>query len=111
MIHVVMDQLPLRLRDGFLNGVKLLGKIKACSAFLEHRYDSPNMPFGPLEPLDDIRVALMNVLFCHRLILSYGRGLAKPEGTGENKTYPIPQDTIKLGSSQRNKWLAQNDIS
>src|SRR6266478_1525505 len=36
MIHVIMDQLPFRLRNGLLNGVKLLRKVKAWTAFLEH---------------------------------------------------------------------------
>jgi hypothetical protein len=63
MIHMVMDQLPFCLRNGFLNGMKLLGKVKACPAFIEHRYHSPDVPFGPLQPLDDIRMAFMELCF------------------------------------------------
>jgi hypothetical protein len=65
MIHVVMDQLPLCFRNGLFDGVKLLGKIQACAAFAEHRYDPPNMPLGALEPLDDIRMAFMKMSFLH----------------------------------------------
>ena len=77
MIHVIMDQLPFCLRDGLLDGVKLLGKLKAGSALLEHRYDSPNMPLGPLEPLDDSWMAFMDVRFCFHC-LSYPRGEDTP---------------------------------
>jgi hypothetical protein len=74
MIHVVMDQLPFCLRNGFLDSVKLLGKVKAWSALLEHRYDSPNVPFSPLEPLDDIRMAFMDVRFYRHSASSYPTG-------------------------------------
>jgi hypothetical protein len=66
-----MDQLPLCLRDGLLDGVKLLGKVKARPPFLEHRYDSPDVPLGPFEPLDDIRVAFMDMRVYFHLILSH----------------------------------------
>jgi len=78
MIHVVMDELPLCFRNGLLDGVKLLGKVQACAAFAEHRYDPPNMPLGALEPLDDIRMAFMKVSFFHGHNLSPGRGYGKP---------------------------------
>lgn len=60
MIHVVMDQLTFCLGNRLLDGVKLLGKVKAGSPLFEHRYDAPNMPLGPLEPLDDIRMIFMD---------------------------------------------------
>src|SRR5258706_14749210 len=64
LVHVVMDQLPFRLRNGLFNGVKLLGKVKTWAAFLEHRDDAPNVPLGALEPLDDIRMTFMDVRSC-----------------------------------------------
>ena len=72
MIYVIMDQLPLSFRNGFFDGVKLLGKVKAWSAFLEHRYDAPDMSLGPLEPFDDICMTFMDVHF--RSYLSYPLG-------------------------------------
>jgi hypothetical protein len=74
MINVIMDQLSFRFPNGLLDGVKLLGKVKACSAFRKHRDDSPHVPLGALEPLDDIRMAFVNMSFLHGCNLSTGNG-------------------------------------
>jgi hypothetical protein len=65
VINVIVDQSPLCLRNRLLNGIKLLGEVKAGSAFTEHRYDSPDVPFGPFKPFYDIWMAFMDVRFYH----------------------------------------------
>src|SRR5258708_765555 len=109
MIHVIMDQLPFCLRNGLLNGVKLLGKVKTWAAFLEHRDDSPNVPFGPLEPLDNIRMTFMDGRFCLHLIcpilwvrICQAHGPADKRCVGtylRALIYPIPRDTISASKS------------
>jgi hypothetical protein len=65
MINVIMDQLPFGFGNGLLDGVKLLGEVKASSAFPKHLYDTPHVPLGPLEPLDDGRMAFVNMGLMH----------------------------------------------
>ena len=43
--------------------MELLGEIEAGPAFIEHHDDPPDMPLGPLEPLDDLRMALVDGAF------------------------------------------------
>jgi hypothetical protein len=68
VINVIMDQSPLCLRNRLLNGMKPLGEVKACSAFIEHRYDSPDVPPGPLKPFGNIWMTFVDVRFYHYLI-------------------------------------------
>jgi hypothetical protein len=86
MVDMVMDQLPLGLPYGLFDGVKLLGEFKACPAFGEHHDDLPDMPFGALEPLDDFRMACVNLGFWRENILSPGTGCRKRGGG----TLPAP---------------------
>jgi hypothetical protein len=65
VVDVIMDQRALRLADGFFDGMKLLGEIKAAPSFIEHLDDSAEMTFGPLQPLDDFRVGFVDVLMYH----------------------------------------------
>jgi hypothetical protein len=67
MIDVVVDQGFLGLANGLLDGVELLGDIETGSSLLDHRNDAPQVSFRPLQPLHDIRVALMNVCILHAL--------------------------------------------
>jgi hypothetical protein len=79
MIHVVVNQLPLCFRNGLLDGMKLLGEVKAWPAFAEHHNDFSDMPLGTLEPLDDIRMAFVKVRsFLHGHNLSTWRGYHNP---------------------------------
>jgi len=62
---VIVDERLLGLANGLFDGMELLGDIKTRPSLLDHRNDAPEMAFGPLEPLDDIRMGLMNVWMGH----------------------------------------------
>src|SRR5262249_52632919 len=108
VIHVVMDQLAFCFRNRLLNSVKLLGKLKACAAFLEHRYDASDVPRGPLESLDDSRMDFVDVRFRLHFDLSYPMGGDTPSVCPGRQwriatflraqTYPIPLDTMSTMS-------------
>ncbi len=109
MIHVIMDQLPFCLCNGLLNGVELLRKVKAWATLLEHRDDSPNVPLGSLEPLNDIRMAFMDVRFrLHLLYPILWVRIRQAHAFADERCiatylraliYPIPQDTISASKS------------
>src|SRR5579871_4891705 len=61
MIDMIMDQLPLRLGDSLLDGVKLLSKLNAGPSFAEHGDDPLDVALGPLEPFHDSRMAEMRI--------------------------------------------------
>jgi hypothetical protein len=65
MIDVVVNQRSLGFADGLFDGVKLLGEVEARPAFPEHLDDAAEVTLGPLQPFDDIRVGVMNVIVCH----------------------------------------------
>ena len=82
MIDMVVDQRSLGFADGFFDGVKLLGEIEARAAFFEHPDDAAEMAFRTLQPFDDIRVGVMNVIVCH------GRKPFPPGGCGNQWSKP-----------------------
>src|SRR5262249_11923955 len=59
MIDVIVDQGLFCLADGLLDGVQLLRHVETGARLLDHRDDAPQMPFGPLQPLDDVGMAAM----------------------------------------------------
>ena len=61
MIDMVMDQLPLRLGDSLLDGIKLLSELNAGPSFAEHGDDPLDVALGPLEPFHDSRMAEMSI--------------------------------------------------
>jgi hypothetical protein len=65
MVDVIVDQRALRLADGFLNRVELLGQIKAGATLGKHLDDAAEVTFGSFQPLDDIRMGFMNMVLCH----------------------------------------------
>src|SRR5258707_9056772 len=71
---MIVDQAPLRLADGFLDGVKLLGEIEAGAIFVEHGDDAPDVTLGPLEPLDDVGMAVMMTVCCLHGVIDYPPG-------------------------------------
>jgi hypothetical protein len=78
MIHMIVNQPPLRFADRLLDRMQLLSEINATAAFIEHLDDSPHVPLGTLEALDDVGMRLMNVCLCHSRTVSYPGGYAKP---------------------------------
>ena len=65
VIHMIVDQRSLGFADGFFDGVKLLGKIEARPAFIEHLDDATEVTFSPLQPFDDVWMGVMRVVVCH----------------------------------------------
>jgi hypothetical protein len=105
MINVVMDELPLCFCNGLLDGVKLLGKVKACSAFRKHRDDSPHVPLGALEPLDDIRMAFVNMSFLHDCNLSTGNEYGK-----DIEGYFMPR-IMRIGKGDRRSAVISKGLT
>jgi hypothetical protein len=63
MVNMILDKLPLRLRDCPLNCKELLREIDARSIIGKHPYHLVKMPFGSLEALHDARMRLVNGRF------------------------------------------------
>lgn len=59
MLHVIVNQFFLGIRDRRLDGMKLLGKIKTGPPRLDHLDRGPKVPFGALQALADSDVTLM----------------------------------------------------
>jgi len=57
---VIVDQRLFCLANGLLDRVELLSQIDASPTLLDHGNDASQVSFGTLQPLDDLRVALMN---------------------------------------------------
>ena len=53
MLHVVLDQLALRIADRVFDGMNLLGEVKAGTAFLQHGDDCGEMTVGSFQPQKD----------------------------------------------------------
>src|SRR5258708_39377189 len=53
MVDMIVDQRLLGVGDRLLDGVELLDEIEAAALGLDHRDDLAQMPFGPLQPVDD----------------------------------------------------------
>jgi hypothetical protein len=62
VIDVIVDEGLLGLGNSLLDRMKLLGQVEAGSAIIEHRDDPAQVSLGPLQPLDDLRMALVYVL-------------------------------------------------
>ena len=67
---MIVNKRSFRLADGLLDGMKLLGQIKARPFLPKHLDDPPEMPFGAPKPLDDIGMCFVHVVICHRCKLS-----------------------------------------
>src|SRR5215208_5191503 len=66
MIEMIRNQGLLGLADGLFDRMQLLGYFKAGPAGLDHFDDGAQMPIGPLQALDDFRVAFMEMeMFNH----------------------------------------------
>jgi hypothetical protein len=76
MIDVVVDQRPLGFADRLLDRMKLLGEVKARPSFVKHLDDAAQMTLGPLEPFDDIRVGVVNVIVRHKATYPPGGDVA-----------------------------------
>ena len=77
VVDMVMDQRPLRLGNGPLDGMELRGKIDAGSTFLDHADDPAQMSLGALQPGGDGRMACVCVIFWHISSLSPPGGWGK----------------------------------
>src|SRR5262245_2357484 len=59
VIDMVVDERPLRFRDGLLDGVQLLRELHTGSPAFDHRDRAAQVPFGAPEPPDDFWMGLM----------------------------------------------------
>jgi hypothetical protein len=64
VINVIVHQRPLCLRYGILDGVELLRDIETWSPFLHHGDYRAEMTLDTLEPLHNVRMALVQFRFC-----------------------------------------------
>ncbi len=62
MVDVIVDQRFLRFADCLLHGVELLRQIETGPALAEHLDHSVKMPFGALQPFDDVGVAFVDMI-------------------------------------------------
>ena len=65
MIHVVVDQYPLGIGQGFFDSVQLLGDIYARFAIFNHCNNRSQMPVGAFQPGYECGMACVNLWFCH----------------------------------------------
>lgn len=56
VLHMILDQLALRVGDGAFDGVELLREIHAGPTLLDHCNDSGEMTVGAVKTLDDLGV-------------------------------------------------------
>ena len=70
VIDVGADERPPGFCDGFLDGVQLLRELHAGPSHLDHRDRAAQMALGAPEPLDDLRMGLVQEIFTHAPILS-----------------------------------------
>jgi len=66
MINVVLDQGAFGLKNSLFNRMELLGNIRAGSIVLDHCNHAEEVAIGTFQPLCDIGVGCMNVVFCHK---------------------------------------------
>lgn len=79
MIKMILDQGLFRLANGFLDRLQLLGNIEATATVFDHVDYAAQMPFGPFQPFDDVRMGAVEVCcLIHPLTLSPWRGYDKP---------------------------------
>jgi hypothetical protein len=61
MVEMIVDQGLLGLGDSLLDGMQLLGDIKAGAASFNHLDNRAQMPVRALQPLDDIGMCVVHV--------------------------------------------------
>ena len=66
---MILNQRPLGLDDGLFDRVKLLRDLQTRPVCLHHLHDAAQMALGPLQPLDDLWMAGMNMID-HFVLLS-----------------------------------------
>ena len=74
MIHVVMDQGALGVRDGLLDRLHLLRDLEARLSRLNHADYGTKMPIGALQPCDEGGMGCVQMGLCHKRTLSSPRG-------------------------------------
>jgi len=62
VVDVIVNEVTPCLADRLFDRDKLLCQLKAIPAFVKHRDDAANMPFRPLEPVDNVRKRLVDVV-------------------------------------------------
>ncbi len=70
MVDVVVDQRPLRLGHGPLDGMQLRGEVDAGPPLRDHSDDAAQVSRGTLQPGGDGGVARVGVVFWHAVCLS-----------------------------------------
>src|SRR5215207_7572320 len=65
MVEVIVDQCLFGLADRLFDGVKLLAEIEAGPSLFDHRNHAPQVTLGALQPLEDLRVGLVNGFGMH----------------------------------------------
>src|SRR5262249_13188609 len=74
MVDVIVDQDCLGIGDCLLDGVQLLRQLEARPSRLHHADNRVQMPFGALQPPDDVGMRLMqlghNPILLERIIVS-----------------------------------------
>lgn len=62
---MIPDQRLLCFTHGFLDGVELLGHVKARPPSFDHCPDAAQVSLRPFEPLQDLRVSFVPMNFAH----------------------------------------------
>ena len=92
MIEMILDHRSFRLPDRLFDRMKLLGDIETGARGFNHVDNATKVPFGTLEPLGDLGMALVEMLVTHSIILSPGRGLGQ-----YNSPYLLLTYRLKVG--------------
>ena len=74
VVDVVVDKCFLGRIERFFDCMKLLGDIKTASLGLHHFNDGAKMPFGALQPFDNVRVGAVYRQVFHHVMASPWRG-------------------------------------
>lgn len=82
MVNVILDENFFCLRDCLLDGMQLLGKIKARTMLFHHLENASQMPFCALEALGDRVMVMVRIWGSHaNHYIPPGRiGIGKPSG-------------------------------
>ncbi|ENN86444.1 hypothetical protein RHSP_75499 [Rhizobium freirei PRF 81] len=68
---MILYERPLGVDDRLFDGRELLGDVKAWLATLDHGDDALQVPFGPLQALDDFGMRRVG-MFCHGFLYPPG---------------------------------------
>ena len=74
MVHMVMDQRPLGVRDGLFDSLHLLGYFQARFARLDHLDHGAEMAVSAFQPGDQGGMGCMDRRICNK------KGLSSPRG-------------------------------